>query len=61
VCRVFLRAGEVVWLSKPVVKGQKRNDNTVRAVGVAQGAPAYFWSVAPYENRWDLIEEVLEG
>jgi len=48
------------WLRAPGMKGQQRNDNTVRAVGVENGAAAYFWHVEPYENRWDLIEAVLD-
>jgi hypothetical protein len=39
------------WLMEPGKKGQKRNDSKVRAVGVEQGSAAYFWNVAPYENK----------
>jgi len=49
------------WLSEPGKKGQKRNDNSVRAVSVASGTAKYFWSVAEYEDQWQLIESVLDA
>jgi hypothetical protein len=49
------------WLLEPGKKGQKRNDNTVRAVAVASGAASYFWNVAAFEGKWRLIEQVLDA
>src|SRR4051794_19786376 len=49
------------WLLEPGKMGQQRNDNKVRAVAVAPGAAPYFWSVAAYEDQWQLIERVLDA
>jgi hypothetical protein len=47
------------WLLEPGKKGQQRNDNKVRAVAVANGAASYFWNIAAFEDKWNLIEQVL--
>ena len=47
------------WLLEPGKKGQQRNDNKVRAVAVASGAASYFWNIAAFEDKWNLIEQVL--
>ncbi|GED22312.1 hypothetical protein HHA01_12890 [Halomonas halmophila] len=47
------------WLSTPGKKGQQRKDSSVRAVAVEEGAAPYFWNVARYEGRWDLIDDAL--
>ncbi|MDL9997244.1 hypothetical protein QTI24_01435 [Variovorax sp. J22P240] len=49
------------WLSEPGRKGQQRKDSSVRAVAVVTGTSEYLWNVEPYRNRWDLIEQVLDG
>lgn len=47
------------WLSTLGKKGQQRKDSSVRAVAVAEGAAPYFWNIAQYEERWDLIDDAL--
>lgn len=49
------------WLSAPGKKGQQRKDSSLRAVAVEEGAAPYFWSIAKYEDRWDLIENELRN
>jgi hypothetical protein len=49
------------WLLEPGKLGQQRNDSAVRAVAVVSGAAAYYWSVAAYEDQWQLIERVLDS
>ena len=48
------------WLATPGMKGQQRKDSAVRAVAVEAGAAPYFWNIANYEGRWDLIERLLD-
>jgi hypothetical protein len=48
------------WLEQPGMRGQSRNDSTVRAVGVEIGAATYFWSALEFRGRWDLIDRVLD-
>jgi hypothetical protein len=43
------------WLTTPGKGGHQRQESLVRAVGVASGAASYFWNVAEYRDRWDLI------
>lgn len=49
------------WLNAPGMKGQKRKDSDIRAVGVHEKAAAYFWNISQYESRWDLIDAALSG
>ncbi|MDP1540223.1 MAG: hypothetical protein Q8L72_06175 [Moraxellaceae bacterium] len=49
------------WLSVLGKKGQQRKDSSVRAIAVEEGAAAYFWNIAEYEGRWDLIEDALRN
>lgn len=30
-------------------------------VAVEEGAASYFWNIAEYEGRWDLIEDSLRN
>lgn len=48
------------WLNAPGKNNRPHNDNTVRAVAVAEGAPKYFWPVLEYRERWDLIAQELD-
>jgi hypothetical protein len=47
------------WLAMPGAKGQAHKESLVRAVAVAKGASAHFWSVEPYLDQWHLIEREL--
>ncbi len=47
------------WLETPGKAGRAHRDNAVRAVAVAEGAPAMFWRVMDYRERWSLIEAEL--
>lgn len=47
------------WLKSPGMKGQKRNDSAIRAVGISEKASSTFWIIAEFENRWDLIDKAL--
>lgn len=49
------------WLREPGMKGQQRKDSKVRAVAVSANASPYFWNIEQYEDRWELIEAVLQG
>lgn len=49
------------WLDEPGKKGQKRNDSSIRAVGISTKASSNFWNIAEFENRWDLIDEALNN
>ena len=48
------------WLTAPGKAGRPHKDSSVRAVAVAHGAPAYFWSALPFKGRWDLLERELD-
>lgn len=48
-------------ISAPDKKEQQRKDSSVRAVAVKKGAASYFWNVAEYEGRWDLIKDALRN
>ena len=49
------------WLTTPGKAGQPHKDNTVRAVAVGPGGPSYFWSVEPFKNQWQLLEQELDA
>ena len=49
------------WLDQPGMKGQKRNDSSIRAVAISDKASSNFWNIAEFENRWDLIDEALNN
>ena len=49
------------WLKAPGKSGQQHKDNSVRAVAVAPGAPAYFWSALAFKDRWEFLESELDA
>lgn len=49
------------WLKAPGKSGQPHKDNSVRAVAVAPGAPAYFWSAREFKDKWDCLERKLDA
>lgn len=48
-----------MWLSDPGKKGQARNDNSVRTVSLPPLCSYNGWDIKPYENRWNIIEDLL--
>jgi len=47
-----------LWLADPGKNGQKRKDSTVRTVSIPTSYSK--WSIAEFEDRWDLIENHLK-
>jgi uncharacterized cupin superfamily protein len=51
-----------LWLMSPGVKGQERNDSTVRTVYLPPYKSAYSnLDISKYRDRWDLIEQKLRA
>lgn len=49
------------WLSTPGKNGRPHKDNSVRAVCIPPFTRTCHWSADGYEDRWDLIDNVLAG
>ena len=47
------------WLATPGKGGRQHQDSKLRAVNVSAKSHEFFWSVAEYKNRWDLITKQL--
>jgi hypothetical protein len=56
-----VKSAHARWLATPGMKGQKRNETTVRAVNVPPFSNPTFWDVAEFRERWDLIANCLDG
>ena len=48
-----------IWLDTPGVKGQAHNPTTVRTIQLPPRIEANGFSLEPYKNAWELIEEKL--
>lgn len=55
-----VRSRHEQWRITPGLKGQEHKENTVRAVSIPPHQRAYFWSPELFEDRWDLIDTLLE-
>jgi len=49
------------WLKTPGKNGRKHKDNSMRTIKIPPKTTALGWSIAEYENRWDLIDAKLLG
>ena len=49
------------WLSGEGKNGRVRKDSDVRTIMLPPRQSADGWSIEQYKNRWDIIENMLEG
>ncbi len=49
------------WLATPGKNGQKHKDSAVRAVNVPPNSYPHLWTIEPYREKWELIDERLNG
>ena len=54
-----VRALHKKWLRVPKKNGAPQKDNTIRKVHV--GKSKYDYDINPWEDRWDLIDNVMRG
>ena len=47
------------WITTPGMKGQARNETTMRTIHLPPHSNLNGWSIMEYKNRWDLIGSVL--
>jgi hypothetical protein len=58
---LHIKASHKIWSEIPGVNGQARNAKTsIRAVRLPPRQCRDGWSIAEYENRWDLITARLQ-
>ena len=50
-----------LWLNTPGKKGQAHRDSDMRTIHLPPRTSRGGWDIAPYRNRWDLIEDKLES
>lgn len=50
-----------LWLETPGAKGQAHKDSKVRTVHLPPHKSLSGWDISQYLNRWDLIEEKING
>jgi len=48
-----------LWLRTPGVNGRPHQESTIRTVHIPPHTNAAGWSIAEYENRWELITDHL--
>ncbi|MBN2548797.1 MAG: hypothetical protein JXB15_06555 [Anaerolineales bacterium] len=56
-----IRRGHQAWLESLGKKGQKHNDNAVRAVDLPPRKSNSGWDISEYRDRWDLLEQKLKA
>jgi hypothetical protein len=55
-----VQAAHRKWLSEPNIKtGGERNDSEVRTIHLPPNVCYNGWSIGKYQNRWDIIEDLL--
>jgi hypothetical protein len=50
-----------LWLATPGKNERPHKDNTVRTVHLPPYTSFSGWDIAPFHNRWDLIDKALRG
>jgi hypothetical protein len=56
----YVAAFHAKWLAELGKGDRVRKDSAVRAVGIHPQSPKYFWNVADFRDRWDLITDRLD-
>lgn len=56
-----VKQGHELWLRAPSKNGQAHRDSKVRTVHLPPYSSFTGWNIEKFRDRWDLIEEILDG